>query len=133
MSELTTLFQNIANAIRSKGGTSEQISAANFPTAITNIPADEVLTESVYSTGQTITAHSLNGKENFIIALTPQSKKVLKLQHIVGTSNMYMGWTGSATKTLAVTFNPNPFTVTITTSGYTFRANASDQIFIVAW
>lgn len=133
MSELTTLFQNIANAIRSKGGTSEQIAAANFPTAITNIPADEVLTESVYSTGQTVTATSLNGKENFIVSLTPQSKQVLKLQHIVGMSNSYLGWTGSATKTLAVTFNSNPFTITVTTSGYNFRANASDQIFIVAW
>ena len=133
MSELTTLFQNIANAIRSKGGTSEQIAAANFPTAITNIPTDEVLTESVYSTEQTITAPSLNGKENFIIALTPKEKKVLLLIHIVGTNNTYLGWTGSATRTLAVTFNPNPFTITVTTSGYTFRASASDQIFIVAW
>lgn len=133
MSELTTLFGNIANAIRSKSGTSEQIVAANFPTAITNIPADEVLTESVYSTGQTVTAPSLNGKENFIVSLTPESTKVLKLQHIVGTSNVYLGWTGSATKTLAVTFNSNPFTITVTTKGYNFRASASDQIFIVAW
>lgn len=133
MSELTTLFQNIANAIRSKGGTSEQIAAANFPTAITNIPADEVLTESVYSTGQTITATSLNGKENFIIALSPKANQVLLLRHLVGTSNTYWGWTGSATRTLAVTFNPNPFTVTVTTSGYTFRENPSEQIFIVAW
>lgn len=133
MSELTTLLVNIANAIRSKSGTSEQIAATNFPTAITNIPADEVLTESVYSTGQTITAPSLNGKENFIISLTPVSKKVLKLQHIVGMSNTYWGWTGSAIKTLSVTFNPNPFTITVTTSGYTFRESPSDQIFIIAW
>lgn len=133
MSELTSLFENIANAIRSKGGTSEQIAAANFPTAITNIPADEVLTESVFSNGQTVTAPSLNGKENFIIALSPKEKKVLLLRHIVGTSDTYWGWTGSATHTLAVTFNPNPFTVTVTTSGYNFRASSTDQIFIVAW
>lgn len=39
MSQLTDLFTNIANAIRDKTGNSETISAANFPTAITNLPA----------------------------------------------------------------------------------------------
>ena len=39
MSQLTDLFTNIANAIRDKTGNSETISAANFPTAISNLPA----------------------------------------------------------------------------------------------
>lgn len=38
MSALTDLFTNIANAIRSKKGTSETIVASDFPTEIENIP-----------------------------------------------------------------------------------------------
>lgn len=38
MSQLTELFTNIANAIRSKTGESEQMQASNFPTSISNIP-----------------------------------------------------------------------------------------------
>ena len=37
MSELTNLFTNIANSIRAKGGTTETITANNFPEAISNI------------------------------------------------------------------------------------------------
>lgn len=39
MSALTTLFSNIADAIRSKRGTSSSIVASNFPSEIMNIPS----------------------------------------------------------------------------------------------
>ena len=38
MSALTDLFGNIASAIRNKTGSTESITATNFPTAINNIP-----------------------------------------------------------------------------------------------
>lgn len=46
MSELTTLFTNIANAIRAKGETSETIQASQFPAAIANIPAGATITRA---------------------------------------------------------------------------------------
>lgn len=39
MSQLTDLFTNIANAIREKGGTSEQIAASAFAAQILDLPA----------------------------------------------------------------------------------------------
>lgn len=39
MSELTTLFTNIANSIRAKEGTEETILASEFPTRISNLPS----------------------------------------------------------------------------------------------
>lgn len=39
MSALTDLFTAIANAIRTKTGSSAQIVASNFPTEIANIPS----------------------------------------------------------------------------------------------
>ena len=38
MSQLTDLFQNIANEIRGKSGKSAQLAAINFPDAIASIP-----------------------------------------------------------------------------------------------
>lgn len=46
MSELTTLFTNIANAIRAKGETSGTIQASQFPTAIANIPSGATVTRA---------------------------------------------------------------------------------------
>lgn len=43
---LTTLFTNIANAIRAKTGSSAQIVAENFPTAIAGITTDLKLTNT---------------------------------------------------------------------------------------
>ena len=46
MSELTTLFTNIANAIRAKGETTGTIQASQFPAAIANIPAGATITRA---------------------------------------------------------------------------------------
>lgn len=70
MSQLTDLFSNIANAIRGKTGNADTISAADFPTAISNIPATNMISG-------TITAKQTNnlvipdaiGKENCIAVL----------------------------------------------------------------
>ena len=37
---LSNFLTDVAEAIRTKGGTSEQISASDFDTAITNLPSD---------------------------------------------------------------------------------------------
>ena len=55
MSELTTLFTNIANAIRSKKGTTAQISAANFPTEINSITGENSWVGDLQITGDGIT------------------------------------------------------------------------------
>lgn len=57
MSQLTELFTNIANAIRSKTGESEQIQASNFPTSISNIPVGSTyIGRSAVTAGSTQTA-----------------------------------------------------------------------------
>lgn len=49
MSTLTDLFTSIANAIRTKKGTSETIQASNFPTEITNLPTGEDINDYIQS------------------------------------------------------------------------------------
>ena len=49
MSELTTLFTNIANSIRDKEGTSETILASDFPNRISNLPSGSGINYNVYA------------------------------------------------------------------------------------
>ena len=55
-STLTSLFSDIADAIREKTGSSETIVADDFPTAIANIPTSSgiVTTEVANATGTTL-------------------------------------------------------------------------------
>lgn len=77
MSELTTLFGNIANAIRAKGGTSGNIQAANFPAAISQLSGAEFghsagtpsKNPSSSSTNNCVTIPDLIGKKNVAIIL----------------------------------------------------------------
>lgn len=68
MSQLTTLFSNIATAIRSKTGETGQIPAANFPAAISNISGATFGHTSITGGGRTLTIPALVGKNNVCVA-----------------------------------------------------------------
>lgn len=74
MPTLSELFSDIANAIRDKSGSSATIVAANFPTAISNMPAVTVGTSNGVagqtagsSTNNSLTITELIGKQNVVI------------------------------------------------------------------
>lgn len=73
MSQLTDLFSNIATAIRSKSGDSAQIPAANFASAIAQLPTASYVTQTITATSSTsafVTAlnfPNLAGKKNFVL------------------------------------------------------------------
>ena len=52
MPALTELFTNIANSIRTKTGSSEQIPATNFPTAISQIPSGAEIISLPFMSGK---------------------------------------------------------------------------------
>lgn len=75
MSQLTDLFTNIANAIREKGGTSEQIAASAFAEQILSLPAGANITiEEVTTSGsaKSIVVPSGIGKDFCVILRTEQ-------------------------------------------------------------
>lgn len=71
MSELSTLFSNIANSIRAKSGQSGTIKAADFPTAISNIPVNSISKVDVKcdTSRDSITVAGISGK-NFMFVAT---------------------------------------------------------------
>ena len=81
MSELTTLFTNIAAAIREKGGTTAQIQAAQFPTAIANLP----------SGGGTI----VTGKVTNTTGASISNPAALTVPQLVGCENAIIIWDGT--------------------------------------
>ena len=82
MSELTTLFGNIADAIRAKNGTSDNIQALNFPTAISQLGGAEFghsagtvsKDPSNSATYNCVTIPDLIGKKNVAIIFDSPSK-----------------------------------------------------------
>lgn len=72
MSELTTLFTNIANAIRSKKGTTAQISAANFPTEINSITGENSWVGDLTITGDGVTVTDTHFRGASRILFLPQ-------------------------------------------------------------
>ena len=69
MSQLTDLFSGIANAIRTKSGSNESIQAADFATAIGNIPngVDIVLIDVLTDGYWGLSIPNAIGKENIFI------------------------------------------------------------------
>lgn len=72
MSQLTDLFSNIATAIRSKSGDSAQIPAANFASAIAQLPTASYVTQTIKASGTqayvtTLDFTNLAGKKNFVL------------------------------------------------------------------
>lgn len=62
MSELTTLFTNIANAIRSKTSDTSAIPATNFSSAINNIAVAQIKEVTTSGSPQSITVDGISGK-----------------------------------------------------------------------
>ena len=81
MSELTTLFTNIANAIRTKGGTTATLQASQFPAAIANLP----------SGGGTIVTGRVTNTTNAAIS----NPAALTVPQLVGCENAIIIWDGT--------------------------------------
>lgn len=73
MSELTTLFTNIANAIRSKTGDTSAIPAANFSSAINDIAVAQIKEVTTSGGSTSITVPGINGK-SFMFTATAQKE-----------------------------------------------------------
>lgn len=72
MSELTTLFTNVANAIRAKTGDTSAIPATNFSSAINSIPSAQI--KEITSGGsRSITVPGISGK-SFMFTATAQKE-----------------------------------------------------------
>lgn len=116
---LTQLFTNIANAIRSKKGTSETIIAENFPQEISSIVTPNLQSKSVSITQngtQTVTPDSnYNGLSN--VAITTNVKQDI----VVDMSVDPRGTTTSTTLLSYCTDINNLDTTGITSMAYFFR------------
>lgn len=73
MSELTTLFTNIANAIRSKTGDTSAIPATNFSSAINDIAVAQIKEITTSGTAKSITVPGISGK-SFMFTATAQKE-----------------------------------------------------------
>lgn len=73
MSELTTLFTNIANAIRSKTGDTSAIPATNFSSAINSIPSAQIKEITTSGGSTSITVPGISGK-SFMFTATAQKE-----------------------------------------------------------
>ena len=71
MSALTELFTNIANAIRTKKGTSAEIQASSFPTEIANLPTWEEYFEANYGGTDTSTPNGSYGFARAVKKIPP--------------------------------------------------------------
>lgn len=133
MSALTDLFSSIAESIRGKSGSSAQIAAANFPSAINNLAVAKVI--SIPGSGQqTIQNAALIGATQFSLTITVPSnyagKKVVA--GIVYDGNTITGTAFSSTGQiykLTPTFNAE--TGTIAVSGYDFIRNFTYVVWYV--
>lgn len=138
MSQLTDLFNNIANAIRAKTGNSAAIAAAEFPQAIAGIEAPApvyvqgyISSPKNYTLQREITIPALIGKKNAIIQgysggysggitskcliyLDGYSQQITKLGQI--WISLRQGTNGdlyTTEKTNAISWNPETGTMTI--------------------
>lgn len=68
MSELTTLFTNVANAIRAKTGDTSAIPATNFSSAINSIPSAQIKEITTSGGSRSITVPGISGKSFMFIA-----------------------------------------------------------------
>ena len=73
MSELTTLFTNVANAIRAKTGDTSAIPATNFSSAINSIPSAQIKEITTSGGSTSITVPGISGK-SFVFTATAQKE-----------------------------------------------------------
>lgn len=134
MSELTSLFSNIASAIRAKTGNTAQISAANFPSAIANIPeGTTVATGSIAATAKSVTIPQAVGKENIaLIQVGNTTQTTLILSCYYTPSSQHLQYKDSSNiKTSADSLTWNSAAGTLTSGHYkpTFNGNYN----YIAW
>lgn len=118
------MFSNIASAIRAKTGNTAQISAANFPSAIANIPEGAtVATGSIAATNKSVTIPQAVGKENIALiqyGSSTQTTMILscyytpsfqRLQYKdgsnIGTSADSLTWNSAAGKLTSGHYKPS--------------------------
>lgn len=123
MSALTDLFSSIAESIRGKSGSSAQIAAANFPSAINNLAVAKVI--SITGNGQqSIQNDALIGATRFSVTITTSSGAGPR-NIVAGISYDGTTLTGTAFSTNGDSYKPvitfNADTGTITVTGYSFE------------
>lgn len=114
---LTSLFTDIADAIRAKSGESGQIVADTFPTAISNLnvgatlnnihiykqpdKTTQVIGSNFDNTGMLVAANYTMSSENFDVIISDYTYPTTVIQN--GTNNITISYTiGSITKTTTV-------------------------------
>ena len=92
---LTELFSNIANAIRAKTGDSNDIVAANFPTAIAAIPTSGGLSNVDYYSG-TVFYDSETEIASFVVNTTRTAAPIFGIICIYYSGQIYIVQEGSS-------------------------------------
>ena len=125
MSALTDLFSSIASAIRTKSGSSATITAANFPTAIANIPTGAV-TGTWSNANQTramnITCTNAAGKQHCVIVFNGAFAPLLACLYTSNIDNdvYYSDKNGAHKLGSAPTWNSNTGVMSLPNSQYPF-------------
>ena len=134
---LTTLFTNIANAIRAKTGSSEQIVAENFPTAIAGIETTSKPIFTVVTLGSdgTFTIPSNLNRDRvygFFLATSPPLENgnicYAKLNNLGEVDGMFGHYNGStinfSNNVKGVKYNKDTGIISIIDSRFTYRTNS---------
>ena len=133
MSALTDLFSSIAESIRGKSGSSAQIAAVNFPSAINNLAVAKVISIPG-NDSNTVQSNSLIGATQFSLTITVPSGYAGR-NVVAGIVYDGTAITGTAFSSngqiykLIPTFNAE--TGTITVSGYNFIRNFTYVVWYV--
>jgi hypothetical protein len=100
MSDLTTLFTNIADSIRAKKGSSDTIIASDFPSEIANLPSGGGYSDLGY--GIDVEAQTTINKGDKIIAI-PNSEYVVPTLNKTQTQSAL--WTISGDNSVAIAYS----------------------------
>ena len=163
MSQLTDLFNNIANAIRAKTGNSAAIAAAEFPQAIAGIEAPApvyvwgyISAPKNYTPQSEVTIPALIGKKNAIIqgytsvyASGTTAKCLIYLdgyseqlsgQGSTGNDSIWILLRQEASKSLydtkasnAISWNPTTGTMSVASNHGQIAFYPNSSIFYVGW
>ncbi len=118
MSALTDLFGNIASAIRNKAGSTESITATNFPTAINNIPQSVAVRLPNMGSSPVVIPELIGWDGFYMLAVSGVSPNVSNgtglTAEVTGTSGTGLKMRESAglNGTAAITFDPATGTLT---------------------
>ena len=119
MSELTTLFTNIANAIRTKGGTTATLQASQFPTAIANLPSGggTIITGTITNT----TGSAISNPAAFTIPQLVGCKNAIIIWN-GGYGLGVTGFSGKSSMALMISLNDGAYK----TGGLTYKSSDNE-------